>query len=55
MSESRSNLPEWLRHELALRSPKGVVVRSETVEQLHSRILAETGEHWDAERQEWVK
>jgi hypothetical protein len=51
---TKSNLPAWLVTEIALRTT-GIITRSETVEQLHARILREKGERWDNATQSWVK
>lgn len=52
-------LPAWLAHnrkvEADIERPLVGVNRSETVEQLHARILRERGERWDQPTQRWVK
>lgn len=49
------NIPAWLASQLLERGAKEVTVRSETVAELHARILEEKGERWDNATQSWVK
>lgn len=50
-----TNLPDWLVTEMALRSDKGIVTRSETVAQLHARLRRERGIEWNDASQSWVR
>ena len=50
-----NTIPAWLATEIQLRNDKCRLVRSETVEDLHARILRDRGERWDAKTQRWVK
>lgn len=49
------HIPEWLASQLLDRGAPHVTVRSETVAELHARILDEQGLVWDDATQAWVK
>lgn len=48
-----SSLPGWLAAEIALRSGKGVLVRSETVAEMHERVRVDQGLVWNSATQSW--